>query len=212
MSGPGARKSSTIIILVVVAAIVVGLGIAGGAAYLFRDQISDLLDHRPRPAPMQPMVASNTPSSDTTDNTTDKPTGGETGGGIVAGSGGTEPTTGKPDGQIGQGIAPPPPAAPQQTEATPPATAKCGGIGPGFLLPFSSMRLVQPGDLAGFDRNQLRIARNEIYARHGFRFHSDLQFYFACKPWYHAQYDDVTGQLSPLERQNIVLIQRAEGG
>ena len=42
-------------------------------------------------------------------------------------------------------------------------------------------------DIAGMDKQTLRIARNEIYARHGYIFGSaDLKAYFAGCSWYHG--------------------------
>ena len=58
-----------------------------------------------------------------------------------------------------------------------------------FVLPDSSTHLYSAEELAGLSAEQLEIARNEIYARHGRGFSSSsLQSYFDGKSWYHQQY------------------------
>ena len=83
-----------------------------------------------------------------------------------------------------------------------------------YYLPMSSSRLLKASDLYGLTKEQLRIARNEIYARHGRRFSSkDLQDYFNSKPWYHGKgtpesFD--TSVLSNIEWSNIKFIEKYE--
>ena len=70
--------------------------------------------------------------------------------------------------------------------------------------------------MKGLSKEDLRYARNEIYARHGRRFASaDLQAYFDAKPWYKgtidaAKFDDKV--LSKIELENIKLIEGVEAG
>lgn len=53
----------------------------------------------------------------------------------------------------------------------------------------------------------LDVMRNEIYARHGYRFKSQKwQDYFGKNPWYKAQFDNVDDQLSEIEKHNITAI------
>lgn len=63
-------------------------------------------------------------------------------------------------------------------------------------------------DLAGFSKAQLRIMRNEIYARHGYIFKSkDLKDYFAKKDWYSGTVSDLNKiKLNKIEKQNVELI------
>ena len=57
----------------------------------------------------------------------------------------------------------------------------------------------------------LKIMRNEIFARHGYKFKTtDMASYFDAKDWYVPQYDDVTSRLTEIERINIALIQELE--
>ncbi|RRD95165.1 YARHG domain-containing protein [Clostridiales bacterium COT073_COT-073] len=54
-----------------------------------------------------------------------------------------------------------------------------------YILPESNQRYLQKSDLAGLSAEECRIARNEIYARHGRRFADQgLQAYFNEKSWY----------------------------
>lgn len=54
-----------------------------------------------------------------------------------------------------------------------------------YILPTSNSAFLTEADLEGLAKEQLRIARNEIYARHGRKFHdNELQSYFDAKEWY----------------------------
>jgi uncharacterized caspase-like protein len=80
---------------------------------------------------------------------------------------------------------------------------------PALIFPSSSTRLVTFGQLAGMSLPQLRLARNEIFARNGFDFASpDLKSYFERFDWYQARTTDI--QLNPIEKRNIGLFQEAE--
>lgn len=58
-----------------------------------------------------------------------------------------------------------------------------------FIIPDSSSRYLTEAEIAALDDNSLRIAINEIYARHGRMFKDEnLQNYFNSKSWYHPQY------------------------
>ena len=55
----------------------------------------------------------------------------------------------------------------------------------GFVLPFSNTRLLTEDDLLHLSNEELRIARNEIFARHGRRFvDTALQAHFDAMDWY----------------------------
>lgn len=74
-----------------------------------------------------------------------------------------------------------------------------------------STTYVNYNDLAGKSGSQLRIMRNYIYARHGYRFKSkDLQRYFAQYPWYSPMYSDVNHLLNKIEKSNIQTISAYE--
>lgn len=84
-----------------------------------------------------------------------------------------------------------------------------------YILPDSDTRELTRADLEGLTKEQLRLARNEIFARHGMIFGpDDLEAYFSSKSWYSPTvptsefYDRV--EMSLIEEANIVLIQEVE--
>lgn len=83
-----------------------------------------------------------------------------------------------------------------------------------FVLSFSSSRELTDSDLAGLSSKELAIARNEIFARHGYIFgDTELRTYFYTKPWYRPSSLSTNfnfGSLSDLENANVELIQYYE--
>lgn len=84
-----------------------------------------------------------------------------------------------------------------------------------FVFPMSSTVLINREDISHcYSDNELRIARNEIYARHGLQFLDPyLANYFESCSWYEGavsseDFDD--GQLSQIERDNIDTILKEE--
>lgn len=78
-----------------------------------------------------------------------------------------------------------------------------------FILPQAATRLLTAQDLAPLSLGELRLARNEIFARNGRSFKSpDLQAYFGSRSWYRPIATDVS--LTALERENVALIQAEE--
>lgn len=79
----------------------------------------------------------------------------------------------------------------------------------GFIFPDSNKRLLTKADIAHLSPGELRIARNEIFARHGRIFVSpDLRAYFAKRSWYHPVAPEV--QITALEEQNVQFLRAAE--
>lgn len=83
-----------------------------------------------------------------------------------------------------------------------------------YILPQSSTQLLTESDLSGLSANDLMLARNEIYARHGRKFiDTQIQAYFNSKSWYHGTVEaadfDVS-VLSSIERTNISFISAHE--
>jgi hypothetical protein len=61
------------------------------------------------------------------------------------------------------------------------------------------------------DPGELRIMRNEIYARHGYCFRmKDMRQYFDAQDWYMPISIDVTAKLSNLEEKNAAMVKRSE--
>ena len=67
--------------------------------------------------------------------------------------------------------------------------------------------------LNSFDKQGLRLMRNDIMARHGYTFQSaDLREHFAQQPWYRPAANNDAIRLSFIEELNVELIQSLEYG
>ena len=76
-----------------------------------------------------------------------------------------------------------------------------------YILSFSNSRKITRDDLVGLTDWQLKVARNEIYARHGRDFvHQDLSCYFNKLKWYEIDPEYSESKLSSLEISNAVFI------
>lgn len=85
-----------------------------------------------------------------------------------------------------------------------------GGYYNYFLIPYSDYIYLSKSDLSGLTKSELRIARNEIFARYGFIFKStDLQNYFNAQSWYYPN-PTYKGELSELEQYNVDFIKSFE--
>jgi hypothetical protein len=77
--------------------------------------------------------------------------------------------------------------------------------------PEGSTRLLTAKDLSGLDVRQLKIMRNEIFARYGYIFQTpDMKTHFAQQSWYKPLHSDVSSMLSPVEKSNVDFIKKAE--
>lgn len=79
-----------------------------------------------------------------------------------------------------------------------------------FILPDSNIRVLSRFDLQGLTAEQCRLARNELYARHGRIFDDpNLQSYFQSKSWYYGTIPAANfseSMLNDIEIQNRNLI------
>jgi hypothetical protein len=74
-----------------------------------------------------------------------------------------------------------------------------------------STTALEEGTLGDMFAEDLRVLRNEIYARHGRVFKDkDLQKYFESQPWYKANPDFKDDQLNEIEAANLAKIKEAE--
>lgn len=77
-------------------------------------------------------------------------------------------------------------------------------------------RWLDESDLSGYSKSELRILRNSIYARYGYKFKSeDLKKHFAKFPWYKGKEPDegkVYNRMSETEKHNIAVIKGLEDG
>jgi hypothetical protein len=77
-----------------------------------------------------------------------------------------------------------------------------------FVFPDSDRRLLTPAELNGLSPAQLRIAKNEIFARRGRYFESaDLKAYFGHFPWYSP--NTWNPRLNAIEEANVTMLDRA---
>lgn len=84
-----------------------------------------------------------------------------------------------------------------------------------YVFPTSNTEKLSKEELRNYTKEQLRLGRNEIFARHGMIFGvDDLDDYFSQKSWYQPTwtssqfYDNV--EMSLLEEENIRLITEVE--
>lgn len=82
-----------------------------------------------------------------------------------------------------------------------------------YIFPYANERLIARGEYESLDAASLRLAINEIYARHGRQYDTpDLNEYFSSKSWYRPQYsksefDKIENQvLNSYERENIKIL------
>lgn len=88
-------------------------------------------------------------------------------------------------------------------------SAPTAGDREGQILPDSDTRILAEGDIAALGPLQLRLARNEIYARKGRRFkNAVLRNHFSRFDWYRPTSDDVS--LTSVEQANVDLLSAAE--
>jgi hypothetical protein len=86
-----------------------------------------------------------------------------------------------------------------------------------WLFPDSSSRYLTPSDLAGLSADDLWRARNEIFARNGYKFSSSRGIAFARTLGHYyrgvdADQDRVFNRMNQYEQANVTLIQSTETG
>lgn len=78
-------------------------------------------------------------------------------------------------------------------------------------FPEASTRLLAASELANRSQWELRVMRNEIFARHGYIFKTpEMRSYFARQGWYSPRRGDVSRLLSDIEARNAKLIRDSE--
>ena len=89
-----------------------------------------------------------------------------------------------------------------------------------YIINGSDSRYISKTELYSFSKEQLRLARNEIYARHGYTFEDkSLQNYFSQKSWYIPDYSLniktwSDGKFNDYEKKNldtIVMYEKEKG-
>ncbi len=83
-------------------------------------------------------------------------------------------------------------------------------LAPGDMEQFQESPIT-PDLLHGLSLFELRLLRNEVYARHGKRFHTEwLQIHFEMEDWYHAGTSFAEPKLNAVEARNVELIVKEE--
>ena len=79
-----------------------------------------------------------------------------------------------------------------------------------YKLNASTQKLTEK-QLKNLQKLDLEILRNAVYARHGFTFkNKTARQFFNDEAWYVPMYGDIEKELTPLEKENIALLQRFE--
>jgi hypothetical protein len=79
------------------------------------------------------------------------------------------------------------------------------------IYPEGSIRQLIFSDIKGLTSWDLKIMRNEIYARHGYIFKTDdMKNYFFQQNWYNPKYNNVEPMLTAIEKKNINFIKSYE--
>lgn len=84
-----------------------------------------------------------------------------------------------------------------------------------YVIPNSGTKVLTNDDIKGLSKEQLAIARNEIYARHGRKFQmAEYKNYFSQKSWYkenpNYNYSNENSNLNDIETKNVVFLLSAE--
>ena len=81
---------------------------------------------------------------------------------------------------------------------------------PGYILENSDSSFLTEEDISDFSKEKLRMARNEIFARHGRTFEDKIvQAFFYTRSWYH-EVENCEIELNEYESKNCELIQKRE--
>jgi hypothetical protein len=79
------------------------------------------------------------------------------------------------------------------------------------IYPEGSKRQLRVSDFEGLTSWDLKIMRNEIYARRGYIFKTDdMKNYFNQQRWYKPRYINVEPMLTEMEKKNVKFIQSYE--
>lgn len=82
-----------------------------------------------------------------------------------------------------------------------------------YILPESDSKVLSSGELSNFSKENLAFARNEIYARYGYIFKSEIYSdYFNSKSWYteDPSFSGNESEFNSYEKANIKLIKSLE--
>lgn len=98
------------------------------------------------------------------------------------------------------------------TKRTITTTQRNPNVAWGTQYDWLSTRYATYDDIRDYDRGQVRVLKNSIYARHGRRFKdANLRSYFNSQSWYKPRYDEVPAkQFNKYENANIAFLKKYE--
>jgi hypothetical protein len=76
----------------------------------------------------------------------------------------------------------------------------------------ASFKILDEEEMAKMTKADLKLMRNEIFARYGLKFSAggEMDQYFKKQDWYHGQYDNVDQFLTDIYKQNNTFIKQVE--
>ncbi len=86
----------------------------------------------------------------------------------------------------------------------------------GYIIPGSDSRYIGYSDISGLSSWEIKLAKNEIYARHGRKFNnSEIQAYFNKQSWYYGSVSPsndsyIENQFNDYERENVKFLKQYE--
>ncbi len=101
------------------------------------------------------------------------------------------------------------------TEA-PTTAAQQASSSSGYIIPGSDSRYIGYSDIQGLSSWEIKLAKNEIYARHGRRFNnSEIQAYFNRQSWYYGSVSPsndsyIEDQFNDYEKENVKFLKKYE--
>ena len=104
------------------------------------------------------------------------------------------------------------PSIPRQTSKVSKKAKKNRNVVWGTEYDYLSTRYINYNDIKDYDRGQIRVLKNSIYARHG-RIFKDaaLREYFEQQSWYHGTRSEIpAGEFNKYENANIAFLLKYE--
>ena len=99
-----------------------------------------------------------------------------------------------------------------RTNTTKPAKPKTSNVAWGTEYDFLSTRYITYDDISGYDKGQIRVLKNSIYARHGRIFKDKaLREYFNSQSWYRGTRSEIPAkEFNKFENANIAFLKKYE--
>ena len=103
------------------------------------------------------------------------------------------------------------PSIPRKS-STQPAKSKSSNVAWGTEYDFLSTRYIDYSDISDYDKGQIRVLKNSIYARHGRIFKDKaLREYFNNQSWYRGTRNEIPAkELNKFEQANIAFLKQYE--